>query len=303
MSESRTEELAKENGEQAQSNSPGVPRKEHGDLFTISIRNIHVEEYRHRLTLINFSFPLQSRKMQDGMEILIRKKTQQCEQLELIEMEMRAENEMLQKRISQMEADHAEQLKQISELSAAVEDVRAISTQTGGRIAVLTDAVRSAKEIMTAFLSVIILLVHSQLVPAFNNHFIRIIFPSSSLSLSLSLSLSSFFIFLFLTDGRSYWCHGASYGFHPDRFSCLSNRFWYLWLQLAEILHRFLLQLVTRNSINKPVIAIFRHSSSFRFEASKQTNKNTNKQTNKANRILRAPFREWTLIHSPHWKR
>jgi len=140
--------------------------------------------------------------MQDGMEILIRKKTQQCEQLELIEMEMRAENEMLQKRISQMEADHAEQLKQISELSAAVEDVRAISTQTGGRIAVLTDAVRSAKEIMTAFLSVIILLVHSQLVPAFNNHFIRIIFPSSSLS--LSLSLSSFFIFLFLTDGRSY---------------------------------------------------------------------------------------------------
>ena len=93
--------------------------------------------------------------MQDGIEILLRKKIQQCEQLELVEMNMKTENQMLKKQISQMESDRTELLKQICELGGVVESGKAASSQTSDMIAILTNAVKSAKEIMTAFLSVI----------------------------------------------------------------------------------------------------------------------------------------------------
>ena len=90
------------------------------------------------------------------MEILLRKKAQQYEQLELIEMKMRTENQMLQKEISQMESDRTEQLNRISELTDIVENMKTINVQTSSKIAILTEAVQSAKEIMAAFISVIV---------------------------------------------------------------------------------------------------------------------------------------------------
>ena len=98
----------------------------------------------------------QNRKVQDGMEILLRKKAQQYEQLELIEIKMRTENQMLQKEISQMESDRTEQLNRISELTDIVENMKTINVQTSSKIAILTEAVQSAKEIMAAFISVIV---------------------------------------------------------------------------------------------------------------------------------------------------
>ena len=105
----------------------------------------------------------QNRKVQDGMEILLRKKAQQYEQLELIEMKMRTENQMLQKEISQMESDRTEQLNRISELTDIVENMKTINVQTSSKIAILTEAVQSAKEIMAAFISVIVSFIYKHL--------------------------------------------------------------------------------------------------------------------------------------------
>ena len=71
-------------------------------------------------------------------------------------MKMRTENQMLQKEISQMESDRTEQLNRISELTDIVENMKTINVQTSSKIAILTEAVQSAKEIMAAFISVIV---------------------------------------------------------------------------------------------------------------------------------------------------
>ena len=123
------------------------------------------QECRERNTVITSTFSydfhnirlgFQSRKRQDGMEVLLEKKTQRCQQLELVQSQLTEENQTLQHDIAQMELDRTNQLKRIAELTDTARNTKTISSQTDDKIDILTGAIQSAKEIMAAFISVII---------------------------------------------------------------------------------------------------------------------------------------------------
>jgi uncharacterized coiled-coil protein SlyX len=89
------------------------------------------------------------------IEALLQRKIVQCEELEIAESELRAENASMQKRINQFEMERSRQQETLAEISHASEKTRDCLSKNKKKCEALTQGIQSAKRIMAAVLAVI----------------------------------------------------------------------------------------------------------------------------------------------------
>lgn len=79
----------------------------------------------------------------------------QCEELDKAESELRTENAIMQKRISQFEQERSRQQETLAEMSHASEKTRDCLSKNKKKCEALSQGIQSAKRIMAAVLAVI----------------------------------------------------------------------------------------------------------------------------------------------------